>query len=196
MTDPGALQIDWEDEVFDGRMPDFACVCQHRPDKNFVFPVDLKRTVLDCGAYEIEEIARVHLACVVRQLRWKVFWSYDPNAVVIDRFAGHSQLAVAAHFGSDIDDDRSRCHPFNRGAIDNAGCLFTRDGCRSNNCIGAGNVPVENFCLLCLFLIRKFAGVTSFRFRADPGGDKAATQRLNLFARRLNGWHRPRWRDL
>ena len=88
------------------RVADLPVVRQHGLREHLVLPIDRERAVLDRGRQEVQQIARVHLARVPRELRRQIARPEDLHAVRRhDRFAGHRQLAVAAAFRGEIDDD-------------------------------------------------------------------------------------------
>src|SRR4051812_12741303 len=147
---------------------DCAAMRQARLREDFIVPVDLEIAALvDGGLEEVEQIARIHLAGVVAELRGQVDGADNSYAVVIDNFPGPRELAVATLLSRNIHNHRARPHALDHGLRNELRSRASRDGCGRDHCIGRGNARVQDFLLFGFFLSRQLARVTADAIRAD-----------------------------
>ena len=132
--------------------------------EHFVVPVDRERAVLvDRGLEEVEQVARVHLARVVRRaMRGRLTGPTMRTPFVVDGLAGARQLAVAAALGGKVDDHGAGLH-----ALDRCACVMIRGAGRpgtagrGDHAVGGGDARVEHVLLLRLLLGRQLARVAA-----------------------------------
>src|SRR5215470_1187751 len=81
---------------------------------DLVARVDRERALFAEVEEECRDVPRVELARVQCHAAGEVGLAVDRDAVACDDLAWHGELAVAAHFCREVDDDRTRSHPPDR----------------------------------------------------------------------------------
>src|SRR3569833_3491409 len=162
-------------------MFDLATIHQTRLREDFIVPVDLEIPALVDGRLEeVEQIARIHLAGVVAQMRGQVDRSDALHALVLDDLAGPCELAVATLLSRNIHNHRAGPHPLDHGPRNELGSRPPRDGCSCDHCVRRGNARVQNFLVFGLFLSRQLARVAADAIRADTRIDELRAKGLHL----------------
>ena len=105
------------------------------------------------------------------------------HALMLDDLARLRELAVAAGFGGDVDDDGAGLHALDRGARDDARRAASRHRRGGDDGIGDGDARVEHFLLLALLVLRELARIAAGALGRDAGVDELGAERLHLLAR-------------
>ncbi len=133
---------------------------------------------LIAGLRKLQQVARVHLARVVRDGGRQVDRPDDRHAAVLDGLARARQLAVAAALGEQVDDHRARLHALDGGARDDARRRAARHAGGRDHAVGRGDARVQHFLLLGLLLGGQLARVAARAFGGHAGLDELRAERL------------------
>ena len=151
---------------------------------HLIIPVNRKFAILNERCEEIQQIARIHVAGMLRQQTRQIGGAADEYVTVAEIFAGLRQLAVAAGFRRQVHDDGARFHGFHHDPGDNARRRAAGNGGGGDDGIRLGHMFRQYFLLFYLFLRREFACVTTAAFRRHAGIHELRSQGFHLFARR------------
>src|SRR5579859_3851467 len=140
---------------FTGRFVfDFAAVREARLGEDFVIPVDRQLALAERRLEKVEQIARVHLAGVVPQLRRKIDRADDPDSLMLDDLSCARELAVATLLRGNIYNDRPGSHSLDhRTANELRGRTPGYRGGGYNR-VDRRDTRIEHFLLLALLFLR------------------------------------------
>ena len=147
-------------------------VRDHRVGNDVVVHVDRELAVLvDHEGQQVLQVLRVHLAGVNRHRARQIERSDDRDTMAVDDLALLGQLAVAASFGGEVDDDRPGRHALDGRSRDQPWSRTSRHGRSRDDHVRFGGALGQTFLLPPKDVVGRFLGIPACAGKVGAGID-------------------------